>query len=81
MLNGDIPYIKYDDLLGNGFGATVSINPNTRKLQTEFSFKNIENNKLESVLSDTEFEITNEGILGVENLISDIQYKYFNPEY
>ena len=82
LLNGDIPYIKYDDLLGNGFKATVSINPNTNKLQTEFGFKNIESNGWESVLSDTEFEITNEGILGVEDLISNVQNTYFNlPEY
>ena len=79
LLNGDIPYIKYDDLLGNGFEATVSINPNTRKLQTGFRYKNIESNGWESVLSDTEFEITNEGILGVEDLISGVQYTYFNP--
>jgi hypothetical protein len=79
LLNGDIPYIKYDDLLGNGFGATVSINPNTNKLQTEFTFKNIESNGLESVLGNTEFEITNEGILGVEDLISGVQNTYFNP--
>jgi hypothetical protein len=81
LRKGDIPYIKYDDLLGNGFKATVSINPNTNKLQTEFGFKNIESNGWERVLANTEFEITNEGILGVQNLISDIQYKYFNPEY
>ena len=62
IVKGDIPYIKYDDLLGNGFEATVSINPNTRKLQTDLDIK-IESNEWESVLSDTEFEITEEGIL------------------
>lgn len=79
LLNGDIDYIKYDDLLGNGFGATVSINPNTGRLQTEFIFKNIESNELETVLANTEFKITGEGILGVEDLISDVQNTYFNP--
>ena len=57
LLRGDIDYIKYDDLLGNGFGATVSINPNTRKLQTEFSFKNIESNGLETVLANTNLKL------------------------
>jgi hypothetical protein len=81
LLNGDIPYIKYDDLLGNGFGAIVSINPNTNKLQTEFIFKNIESNEPERVLDNTEFEITKEGILGVEDLIHNVQNTYFESEY
>jgi len=81
LLNGDIPYIKYDDLLGNGFGAIVSINPNTNKLQTEFIFKNIESNEPERVLANTEFEITEEGILGVKDLIHNVQNTYFESEY
>lgn len=81
LLSGEINYIKYDQLYGNGFEATVSINPNTGNLQTEFIYKNRENNQWENKLATTEFEITEEGILGVENLIDSVREAYFESEY
>ena len=78
LLNGEIDYIKYDELSRNGFEAAVSINPNTGNLQTEFTYENRENNEWESLLYDTEFEITEEGIVEVEDLIYNVKKAYFD---